>query len=63
VFDGVGHDLGKHCPVVDGEVEAHPGRRGEYVCGISGGDGPACPVAVGDGGGHREGADAGDLDG
>jgi hypothetical protein len=33
------------------------------MCGVPGKDGPACPVVVSDGGGHREGADVGDLDG
>jgi hypothetical protein len=48
---------------VDREIEAHPGRRGEYVRGVSGEDRPACPVVVDDGGGHLEGADVGDLNG
>jgi hypothetical protein len=34
----------------------------KYVRGVAGEDAPACPVAIGDGGGHREGADVGDLD-
>jgi hypothetical protein len=48
---------------MDGEVEAHPGCWGEYVCGVSGEDGAACPVVIGDGSGHGECADVGDLDG